>query len=286
MSLLAGPASAIALVPQLRWWYNTELFGILNPDCKVDSLSPNGVSLYIPKDLFPSRVDKTSLPSFSCLNVSSAAASSCPYQGLGSIAHQASWNGSYNITINENRVIASDNIGWAWTTNGLLSALMTYGTLSDSSAPSAQQTTETRIHRGRLVPSPLVGAICRTGPSTDEVRELYQLSPTGVEIPLNQTFDLKEVWDKANLLNPSKTEVQWRDFSGQDGRDVLVGFILGWNRTQGLGNESVVSVCPVEAQWVPTTMYFAPLQSDNVLSNQTSTGRLRHFSDNFSTSHS
>ena len=133
-----------------------------------------------------------------------------------------------------------------------------------------ERTVETRVYGSCLVPSPLVSTICETLPSIDVMRDLYQISFEGDQTSLNETFDLQEMWDQDTLFNPQKTQFQWREFSSQDGAGVLVGFILGWNGTQwsqGRANVSVVSVCPMIAEWLPTTLYVIPMQQSTVLSN-------------------
>ena len=71
IGLTSGPASAIALIPQLKWWHWSDLFRFANGDetnaCFRDGGLPE-FSMYMSKTLFPSEIDVMSLPGASCLN--------------------------------------------------------------------------------------------------------------------------------------------------------------------------------------------------------------------------
>lgn len=69
MGFAAGPASAIALIPQLKWWYTAELFYFgknSSTACSNDTYdnlrSGDAFSLYVPKALFPDEEDSIGWP--------------------------------------------------------------------------------------------------------------------------------------------------------------------------------------------------------------------------------
>ena len=293
IGLTAGPASAIALIPQLNWWHQSDLFYFAQSGDRAGcshSGSRADFSLYTTKPLFPLEVNATSLPGSFCLNASLDIDSVCPYQGLEDLASKFNWTGLSNFTVGTDigRVIAATmppsstidailpSTVKSWTTNQVLTDLMSEGVVLAGNGPL--MSVETRIFSSESVPSPLVNASCEVRPSTDFDRNLTflvnpsYLDPESFDTSTNHlltgTFDIRDIWDEGTLKDPPMIQVQWKEFPNTNGNPILSAFILMPKGTQDSAN---VSMCSVYATWVPSQLYLLPSQSNNAISNFTFT---------------
>ena len=78
LGLTVGPASAIAVIPRLQWWYYQDLFTFF----EEPNRQSHDFQMYIPKQLFPTAVDESSLPGSYCMNASLDPMSTCPFAGF------------------------------------------------------------------------------------------------------------------------------------------------------------------------------------------------------------
>ena len=275
ISLAAGPAAAIALIPQLKRWHSYDLFFFDDPCRGHQGFMPSDVSLYVPKLLFPPEINGTSLLGASCLNGSLQDTSACPYQGVDVLLKNMNWTGANNFTVDaavERRMIsafrAPDSIdGWGplfnweeyvfhptqfWTTNQLLTEYMAQ--YVEDSTFTYTFALEAHVSNSRTVPSPIVNVFC-----------IVQDSATFIRNVTNGKFGIREIWDEDTLLTPRATQVEFREFFDSNSQSNLVGFILMENDTHGVGN---VSVCGIQAKWAPSDLYLLPSQSaDQAMSN-------------------
>lgn len=289
IGLAAGPASAIALIPQLNWWHSSDLFYFDRSVCLQDNPKdfslyiPKDVSTYIPKPLFPSEVNTESLPVSSCLNATLDMASFCPYQGLADLSTKLNWTNQGKFTIDTggtSRVVYTDftpsgyppinDIAQAWTTSQLLSGLLSQGVVKFYSQGSELASVEARASQSRLVRSPQVEVSCQVDSSTNFSRNLdflasrFGSSAYWSSSILNSDFDLRSIWSEETLREPSKTFVEWREFQDTNKNPILTALILVRSDTQGPG---MVSICPVHAVWAEATMFLTPSQSSIVISD-------------------
>ncbi|KAL9613155.1 MAG: hypothetical protein Q9167_002275 [Letrouitia subvulpina] len=298
IGLTAGPASAIALIPQLRWWRWSDLFyfqshTIRNSCFHAEQFYPD-FSLYLPKPLFPREVNVSSLPDSGCINYNYNINSSCPYRGLDALVPSFNWTGTNNFTINTLvvRSIATHRSSepqiydWAnpwissWTTSQVMTGLISQG-VEFSSIEESLMAFEARQSQSRTVPSPLVNVSCEVRSTKDFNRNLtFLIDPQYLardiaggsyssqenEHLLNGTFDLREMWDEDTLKDPSSAEVEFKEFTDTDGNAILSAFILMPKDSYGPAN---VSMCSVYARWVPSELFLLPSQSTNIVSNFT-----------------
>lgn len=298
IGLAAGPASAIGLIPQLRWWRWSDLFyfqphTVRNTCFHEEQFSPD-FSLYMPKPLFPSEINSSSLPTSGCSNDGFSVNSSCPYRGLDALAPSLNWTGTNNFTIGTlaGRFIATysssepQNYDWlnqwtsSWTTSQVMTELVSQG-VAFSSIDESLVTIEARQSQSRTVPSPLVNVSCEVRPAKEFNRNLTFLvdpqylasgsaggsfSSQENEHLLDGIFDLRKIWDEDTLNDPPSAEVEFHEFTDTDGNAILSAFILIPRDSYGPAN---VSMCSVYARWVPAELFLLPSQSSNIVSNFT-----------------
>ncbi|KAL9041907.1 MAG: hypothetical protein Q9214_003949, partial [Letrouitia sp. 1 TL-2023] len=298
IGLTAGPASAITLIPQLRWWRWSDLFyfqphAVRNTCFHDEQFSPD-FSLYMPKPLFPSEVNASSLPDSGCSNDGFSVNSSCPYRGLDTLIRSFNWTGTNNFTIETlvGRFIAThqssepQNYEWlnpwisSWTTSQVMTELISQGVVF-SSIEESLIAIEARQSQSRTVPSPVVNVSCEVRPSKDFSRNLtFLIDPQYLargsaggsfssqenEHLLNGIFDLREIWDEDTLKDPPSAKLDFKEFIDTDGNVILSAFILMPKDSYGPAN---VSMCSVYARWVPSELFLLPSQSSNVVSNFT-----------------
>ena len=78
IALAAGPASAIAMIPRLKWWNYHDLFLFYE---RNNQTAPE-FSMYVTKQLFPSDVTSQSLPGPFCSDKNLDAYGLCPFAGF------------------------------------------------------------------------------------------------------------------------------------------------------------------------------------------------------------
>ena len=299
IGLTASPASAILLIPQLKWWYFSDLFmfrGSHTPsnECYPENALKADFALYIPKPLFPNEVDASSLPGPFCLDGSLDVNSTCPFKGLDDILPQLNWTGPNNMTIGSGlgRIVAStggsDNIqgpgvaaylppsAMAWTTNQLLGNYMANGLGLSIGSDSSIHTIEAKAPGSRLM-SPIGNVTCEVRSSTASNRNLTFLVDTeylgGPQFGwhdndrlLGGQYDIRELWNETVLKTPPSTMFEWKEFQDTEGNWLLAGFILVPKDKNGRAN---VSMCSVRATWAPNEMYVLPAETKTVVSNFT-----------------
>ena len=286
IGLTAGPASAIALIPQLRWWHGYDLLNFAdinnNNHCDNGRLASD-VSFYLTKQLFPKEVSSTSLPGAFCLDTSLDARFVCPYQGLNDLS-TLNFTGTNNLTIGARigRVVATDRTNYevrAWTVSQLVTNFLSHALVISDTLRSVIAV-EAHSSKSPTIPSPVTNVTCRSDISTTYLRNLnffvrrdsfgygksYGASPDSSEGSFNETFDIRNIWDEDLLRMPQTTSFEWREFKDADGNVLLAGFILSSGGSTGLPR---VSICSVFAQWAPVKLSVLPSQGRNLVSNFT-----------------
>lgn len=191
LGIAAGPASAIAVLPRLGWWYYQDLFSFYEPTSDTMAKSKNDFILYILKQLFPSEVNNFSLPGSYCLELVLDVNASCPFAGFRELLRVSSLpeTSNDNLTITEpttlGRRMATERLSLhsigsaptervvsltkAWTQSQVLANYLSLGwrlEISDDPyifEPSVQNC---------VTPSPSVNVSCEMEPSTKHTRDL------------------------------------------------------------------------------------------------------------------
>ena len=298
--LAAGPASAIAVIPRLDWWHYQDLFSLYeHPD---DTMVKNtgDFSLYIPKPLFPSEVNSSSLPGVQCLVATPDVDGSCPFVGYDALLRSFSLTAlrKDNLTITDpttlNRRMATStpdvllpptqltgrlvSQSMAWTQSQVLANYLSLGWqsgLSDDPYIVGTQLRDTGIL------SPLVNVSCEMEPSANYKRNLSFFSdPYGAYGYENRGpsqrgfFDIRSIWNETILSKPSTTRFEWREFFQDSDDPVLAAFILSPSTERG--TSSNVTMCGVEARWDEIDMWIMSSGEGIITSNftwDTETGR-------------
>lgn len=297
--LTAGPASAVALIPQLRWWHHSDLFSYpsSSKECYSQRHSgPSDYSLYLPKQIFPYDLDERSLPGPFRLNTTLDQATTCPFSSLDLTLTQMNWTGVNNYTIGSTggRTVATTGGSispylsssgfpdpqslFAWTTNQIITNVML---LKDSQYVDDDtiKTVEARRGKGKshALSSPITDVSCEVRPASTYARNLTFVTDAssanvggrvGGDDPsfVPNNFDLREIWSEATLKKPPQTTVQWEEFEDTKGVIRLKAFILTPGDSYGPAN---VSICNVAATWVPTTYSRIQSQGQGIVTNFT-----------------
>lgn len=290
LGVAAGPASAIAVLPRLSWWYYRDLFSIYEQPGVTIAKDTMDFKLYIPKQLFPSEVSSFSLPGSYCLNSALDVNASCPFAGFGELQRVFSLPGlgTDNLTLTEptplGRRMATDRamlfslesegIGRAgcqtktWTLSQVLTNYLSLGWQSEIS--DAPYTIETTV-KNQGIPSPYVNFTCEMAPSTNYTRDLSFLSdPAGYGTTAPSQggiFDITNIWSETVLAKSTKTKVEWKEFFEDTDHPVLAAFIHSPSGNNNTSNN--VTMCGVEANWKPVDMQIFSSGAEAIVSNFT-----------------
>ncbi len=288
LGIAAGPASAIAVLPRLDWWYYQDLFSLYEQPSDTMAKNTNDFDLYIPKQLFPSEVNSSSLPGSYCLESALDINATCPFAGFGELLRVFSplRLRTDNFTLTEptplSRRMATEStmsfslegegIGRAvcqtrtWTQSQVLTNYLSLGWQSDiSNAPYIIETTV----QNQGTPSPVVDVTCEMAPSTNHTRDLSFFSdPYGygyTNSSQSGRFDITNIWSETVLAESTKSKVEWKEFFEDTDHPVLAAFIL--SPAGGNDTSNNVTMCGVEARWHTVDMRIMSSGAESVISN-------------------
>ena len=129
--------------------------------------------MYIPKVIFPSVVDASSLPGPFCSNANLDVNGTCPFQGYGELLQNLNFtNFADNITIDSplNRIMSTRPMaygtGLAWTIIHLLANYMSLGLHDSDSETDNSSEVEVSVERNAAKAS-LVEVYCERQNATD-----------------------------------------------------------------------------------------------------------------------
>lgn len=300
IGLTAGPASAVALIPQLRWWHRSDLFSYpsSSKECSKQRHSgPSDYSLYLPKQVFPVDLNESSLPGPFCLNRTLDPPTTCPFSSLDLTLAQMNWTGLNNYTIGSTggRTVATTGGPippylsssdfpiplslFAWTTNQIIANVMYIENSRQYVDNGIIKTVEARRGKGKrhALSSPVTDVSCEVRPASTYARNLtFAIDPSSVDVGghvggddpsiVSNNVDLRDIWSEATLKKPPHTMVQWEEFEDPKGVMRLKALILTPGDSYGPAN---VSICNVAATWVPTTYSRIQSQGEGVVTNFT-----------------
>jgi len=287
LGVAAGPASAIAVLPRLSWWYYQDLFSLYEQPDVAMADDAKDFKLYILKQLFPSEVSSSSLPGSYCLDLALDVNASCPFAGFSELRRVFSLPelGTDNLTLTEptplSRRMATmsyslegKGIGRAvcqtktWTQSQVLTNYLSLGWQSDiSDGPYIIETTV----QNKGTPSPYVNVTCEMAPSTNHTRDLsFFNDPYGyghTNPSESGSFDITNIWSETVLAKSTKTKVEWKEFFEDTDHPVLAAFILSPSGDNDTSNN--VTMCGVEARWKTVDMRIVSSGAEAVNSNFT-----------------
>ncbi len=239
--LTAGPASAVALISQLRWWHYLNLFSypLLSKKCySRRHFGPSDYLLYLLKQIFPYDLDKRSLPGPFCLNTTFDQATTCPFSSLDLTLGQMNWTGINNYIIGSTggRTVATTGGSispylsssgfpvsqslFAWTTNQIITNIMLLKG-SQYVDDNTIKTVEACRGKGKshALSTPITDVSCEVRSASIYARNLtFVIDASSALVggcvgdndpsfaPNN--FDLRDIWSEATLKKPPQTTVQ------------------------------------------------------------------------------
>lgn len=271
LGLAAGPASAVALIPRLDWWPDNDMFFLYTSPRDYNREHPSPFTMYIPKPLFPSVVDASSLPGSYCLHAELDVNGSCPYAGFQDVLPQLNFTGgSENITINTplprpmaTRYVFSGDSGngsfSTWTTSHVLANYMSLAFEESRSSSSFNPSIIEAITQMDSVFTPTVGVRCVEQPSTVYNRNLSELAGfNGLKgttmdelVPPSGLFDIRTVWNESILTRSNNTLISFEDDLPNGTIPGLLALIYAPGR-EGTAN---VTMCNIIAAWEPSKLW-------------------------------
>ena len=284
IGLAAGPASAIVLIPRLNWWSFQDLFTVYN--------SPNDYgfrrvaalfTMYIPKQLFPSVVDASSLPGSYCLDADLDVNASCPFAGYSDLLSIFNFTAqTENITIDSpplSRIMATDNGGGdvsdsanTWTSNYVLANYLSLGwNLAMYGIEGNPFTVESKTSRDSVM-TPVVQIFCDLESATTYNRSLaafesvFENNLEADSTASLGSFDVRRIWNESLLVNANETMVEFEEMFQNTSTSGLVAFIY---TPSNPGNDANVTMCTISASWDANKMWMISTGSQSVDSNFT-----------------
>lgn len=288
LGIAAGPASAIAVLPRLDWWYYQHLFSLYEQPSDTMAKNTNDFDLYIPKQLFPSEVNDSSLPGSYCLEPALDINATCPFAGFGELLRvfRLLEARNDNLTITEpttlaRRMVTERSLSYtigreanrgaisqtrAWTQSQVLANYLSLGWRSGiSDNPYIIETTVD----DKGTPSPVVNVTCEMAPSTNHTRDLsFYIDPYAYEFTStlpSGIIEITNIWSETVLAESTSTKVEWKEFFEDTDHPILVAFIL--SPSGGNGTSNNVTVCGVEARWHTVDMRIMSSGAEAIISN-------------------
>ena len=282
LTALAGPSSAIAMIPELEWWKVNDPFNGTSGATFINASYA---------DLWPSEVTYDLLPTdgngftINC-NITTMTDGACPCAGFEYIDSWANgFLGSFqspNITINNGRITrylsaTAANQGESWSaasavslgTAGMLGSLQDYAKLNNLELAN--------LARPIYIPSmtadspmmkPLVQVQCGNVTNADTVDTIEYPHDQLVTVP--EGLYGQDKWNLAPDLNFELGDVvfHWTDLSQQAGKPTLGG-IFGFSTVDASQkpttyNRSLLA-CTIDARWVPVHPWLDPTIDGTVL---------------------
>ena len=274
LALVAGPASANVLLPRLDWWLQRENLFLYRAKSTPQDEGTEDYSIYFVKDIFPSKVDASSLPGEYCISQGSDTDGLCPYAGLHAFLESA----LINFTIAGNNGMALDNItlpsslgrpsatlilvapgqlpyATGWASNYVLSDYVSMGWKLIEKIP---YTIDMYINEGG-VPSPEVRTICETKPATEYERNITHIWDPTTPIPeAYKAFDIRGIWNESLLKFHSEApsvHVEFRDLSTNGDPNPMLGAFMLLSANGRDHNQSEVVMCGITATWLNNKMW-------------------------------
>ncbi|KAK5464629.1 hypothetical protein LTS15_001191 [Exophiala xenobiotica] len=280
LGLVLGPATAVMLLPRLDWWPDHNIFQIYSFSTRW--FEPLQDSMYIPKNIFPTRLLEDALLGDYCSDPSLDRNGSCPYAGFKYLSPMFSDARDVNATIDSaelslgRRMIRTDGFGGLqytcasiWTSPRLINDYMSLNYYDGHSGVSS---IEASIRTSAPL-IPIVDVICgNSTPATEYKRSLafmanflsnanpsFSGSSFGEDIAWQ--LDLRDTWNETILNNSSDYQLKWRDDVWPN-RNVLLGLVLSPGEGAATPN---VTVCAINAKYVPAKLWYTSTQ--NVISS-------------------
>jgi hypothetical protein len=289
LALFIGPASAITLLPQLGWWQRGNLFG----SSQDISSARSAPSVYVPKNMFPTEVNKSLLPASFCDDAAKDINGTCPSARIAEIrrsftipapgmdAGSLSKVQNTSLALDEDDAIQrrmmfmqNDKRGAAMVPNYVLASFAsliktpTFKTL-DTFQSTGPFTLEI-FANGHVPLSPLVGVACSDTASDlfmhDYLYELDGHADYGSidnfdKVVKTATFDIRSIWSEDEL---SKTvdgvQLAWKDVTGTTTTPVMLALMR---------HEQNVTVCNIQSYWTPTSQWVLSTSNYDVATNFT-----------------
>lgn len=287
LSAVAGPSSAIAMIPRLNWWDVPEhFFNTLDHQPNSYYLQ-GGPSLFWPEHLTVDMVPP------GCLNYTAADPTACPYQGFENVM---TWAGRHqnqglqpNISLEDYstiRYLTSSangdlNSGWTATSSVSIRDARDLGNYWDYVLSYSLDIA--KINRPTLIPfiadspglqKPLVQVQCAAYYDAHSLREIEfphdRLNSWPLQTYQNATWampvDFSASVRDSSSQNPLFNET-FSDYNIQD--EIFFDWVDMTNFTQGLtlgalavfwtGNGSTAVVpCTIDAHWTPVSIFLDP----------------------------
>lgn len=296
LGLTAGPASAIAAIPRLNWWFHQDLFTFYqSPGRSVDDFQ-----IYVPKQLFPTVLDGSSLPGPFCLESSLDVNSSCPFAGysnLFSVFNASDPNTIDNLTLADStgldrRMLTQTSGGLygssiadrsgvrsigrtkTWTQNQVLANYLSLGWKSGKPGiPDGDPyIVEAKTQHGPSL-NPFVNVTCSMQPATIFSRSLSFFNrPYGDAENYgsfgpdhNGEIDIRSIWNETILAKSNQTLFEWREFFRETSDPVLAAFILAPSFRKGESNN--ITMCGIKAMYDTNDMWIMSDQTAAISSN-------------------
>lgn len=245
--------------------------------------------MYIPKQLFPTEINSSSLPGPYCLDSTLDVNASCPFAGYDELLRIFSIPDSAqdNLTITNpttlNRRMALNlqfltplstlngkfvSQAQCWTQSHVLANYLSLGWQSRVSDDPFTIQINVEGRTGLL--SPYVNVSCEMAPHTAYNRNMSFFSnpmggPEYEHLSRTGTFDIRRIWNETVLTKSSRTMIAWKEFFEQTDNPVLAAFILSPNGSASAN----VTMCGVEARWESVDMWFMSNGAGTVSSNFT-----------------
>lgn len=265
-----------------------DLFSLYEQSSDTMAKNTNDFHLYIPKQLFPSEVNESSLPGSYCLQSALDINATCPFAGFGellrvfrlletrndnwtiteptTLARRMTTERSLSYQIDREAISGVVSQTRAWTQSQVLASYLSLGWRS--SIADNPYIIETTVEN-KGTPSPVVNVTCEMAPSTNHTRDLsFLVDPYGFG-PTNTSqsgiFEITNIWSETVLAKSTTTKVEWKEFFEDTDHPVLVAVIL--SPLGGNGTSNNVTVCGVEARWHTVDMRIMSSGAEAIISN-------------------
>ncbi len=281
LTALAGPSSAIAMIPELEWWRVNDPF---NGTSGATFVSASYASLW-PSDVTIDLLTDGDGFYLEC-NVTTTMDDACPCAGFGDID---TWSTGFlgkfqspNITTNDGRITrylsattANQSEGWSAASAVSLGTARMLGNLQDYAklnnlwlAGLARPIYIPSMTTDAPIMKPLVQVQCGNVTNADKVSTIEYPHDQLVTVPAGLYGQDK--WNLAPALNFSIGDVvfNWTDLSDQAGRPMLGG-IFGFSTVDASQKPSPYNrsllACTIDARWVAVHPWLDPTIDGTVL---------------------
>ncbi|KAL8881545.1 MAG: hypothetical protein Q9198_001269 [Flavoplaca austrocitrina] len=267
--ILAGPSSAIAVIPRLEWWAFSSTY-----------LDSTKIFIPIPRDkIWPLRLTEAHVDKLHCYSTQTSNYHHCPSAGIPIIRNwnpSVNWDQGPNITVPIPKTAtirslvgtrADPNVMIGFTVSSTMSHLTTRTiscvwsrvreSLLNSPSELNRPLFEASLASSEALLKPVVGVACLLHSIPSKQRMRFALKGVPVWVP-------DETWNSSTrVTDPIK--LTWTKIPSRSSIGVVVVLTV-----QDRHNRPVrmVAPCLIDARWIPVSMWLDPSRDNSVYDDQ------------------